>query len=74
MLSRVEHGNGFITLHDSFLITLWSSQKARKFGKKCLSISFFCFSVHIDYYTGFLIPALISARVDRISRSPKGEG
>ena len=30
--------------------------------------------IHIDYYTGFLIPALISARVDRISQSPKGKG
>ena len=29
---------------------------------------------HIDYYTVFLIPALISARVDRISLSLKGEG
>ena len=30
--------------------------------------------IHIDYYTVFLIPALIPARVDRISLSPKGEG
>ena len=29
---------------------------------------------YIDYYTAFLIPALISARVDHISQSPKGEG
>ena len=30
--------------------------------------------INIDYYTVFLIPALISARVDCISLSPKGEG
>ena len=29
---------------------------------------------YIDYYMVFLIPAQISARVDRISLSPKGEG
>ena len=32
------------------------------------------FMIYIDYYTAFLIPALISAWVDRISQSPKGEG
>ena len=31
------------------------------------------YMIQIDYYTAFLIPALISARVDCISQSPTGE-
>ena len=37
-------------------------------------VNFRRYVINIDYYTVFLIPALISARVDRISLSPKGEG
>ena len=36
--------------------------------------AFFPHVIKIDYYMVFLIPAPISARVDCISLSPKGEG